>query len=65
LDTSAIISLLADEPTRLGLLAILDADPEVIAWWGISVEIASALADPDDGRRYVKGQGKRPGMPSV
>jgi uncharacterized protein len=42
-DASAIIPLLADEPTRLGLLAILDADPEVIAWWGTSVEIASAL----------------------
>jgi predicted nucleic acid-binding protein len=43
-DASAIIPLLADEPTRLGLLAILDDDPEVIAWWGTSVEIASALA---------------------
>jgi predicted nucleic acid-binding protein len=43
-DASAIIPLLADEPTRLELLAILDDDPEVIAWWGTSVEIASALA---------------------
>jgi uncharacterized protein len=43
-DTSAIIPLLADEPTREGLLAILEDDPQVIAWWGTSVEIASALA---------------------
>jgi len=43
-DTSAIILLLADEPSREGLLAILEDDPQVIAWWGTSVEIASALA---------------------
>jgi predicted nucleic acid-binding protein len=43
-DTSAIIPLLADEPSREGLLAILEDDPQVIAWWGTSVEIASALA---------------------
>ena len=43
-DASAIIPLLADEPAREGLLAILEDDPQVIAWWGTSVEIASALA---------------------
>jgi uncharacterized protein len=43
-DTSAILPLLADEPSREGLLAILEDDPQVIAWWGTSVEIASALA---------------------
>jgi uncharacterized protein len=43
-DTSAIIPLLADEPSREGLLAILEEDPQVIAWWGTPVEIASALA---------------------
>jgi uncharacterized protein len=43
-DTSAIIPLLADEPSREGLLAILEDDPQVIAWWGTPVEIASALA---------------------
>lgn len=43
-DTSAIIPLLADEPTREGLLALLDDDPEIIAWWGTAVEITSALA---------------------
>jgi predicted nucleic acid-binding protein len=43
-DTSAIIPLLADEPTREGLLAILEEDPQIVAWWGTTVEIASALA---------------------
>jgi predicted nucleic acid-binding protein len=43
-DTSAIIPLLADEPTREGLLALLEEDPQIIAWWGTSVEVASALA---------------------
>ena len=43
-DTSAIIPLLADEPRREALLAMLEDDPQVIAWWGTPVEIASALA---------------------
>jgi uncharacterized protein len=43
-DTSAIIPLLADEPTRERLLAILEDDPQIVAWWGTPVEIASALA---------------------
>ncbi len=43
-DASAIIPLLADEPTREQLLELLEADPEMLAWWGTPVEIASALA---------------------
>jgi predicted nucleic acid-binding protein len=43
-DASAIIPLLADEPTRAGLLAVLEEDPQIVAWWGTPVEIASALA---------------------
>jgi uncharacterized protein len=43
-DASAIIPLLADEPTREGLLTVLEDDPQIVAWWGTSVEIASALA---------------------
>ena len=43
-DASAIIPLLADEPAREQLLELLEADPEVLAWWGTPVEIASALA---------------------
>ncbi|MGH8264611.1 MAG: type II toxin-antitoxin system VapC family toxin [Steroidobacteraceae bacterium] len=43
-DASAIIPLLADEPTRERLLELLEADPQMLAWWGTPVEIASALA---------------------
>ena len=43
-DASAIIPLLIDEPTRASLLKLLEEDPEILAWWGTTVEIASALA---------------------
>jgi len=43
-DASAIIPLLVAEPTRERLIALLDQDAEVLAWWGTPVEIASALA---------------------
>lgn len=43
-DASAIVPLLADEPTRIRLLEILEDDPEILAWWGTPVEIASAIA---------------------
>ena len=43
-DASAIIPLLFDEPTRASLLKILEEDPQILAWWGTTVEIASALA---------------------
>jgi uncharacterized protein len=43
-DASAIIPLLADEPRREPLLDLIEADPEILAWWGTPVEIASALA---------------------
>lgn len=43
-DTSAVVSLLAHEPTRERLMSLLDRDPDVILWWGTTVEIASALA---------------------
>jgi predicted nucleic acid-binding protein len=43
-DTSAVIPLLAEEASRAYLLSLLEQDPEVIIWWGTTVEIASALA---------------------
>jgi predicted nucleic acid-binding protein len=43
-DASAIIPLLAEEPTRERLLTVLEDDPQIVAWWGTPVEIASALA---------------------
>ncbi len=43
-DSSALLPLLIDEPARTRLLALLEEDAEVLAWWGTSVEITSALA---------------------
>jgi predicted nucleic acid-binding protein len=43
-DASAVIPLLAFEPTRPRLLELLEQDPQVLLWWGTTVEIASALA---------------------
>jgi predicted nucleic acid-binding protein len=43
-DSSALVPLIAAEPAREALLARLDDDPHVLAWWGATVEIASALA---------------------
>ena len=43
-DASALIPLLVDEPARERLLALLEEDSEMLAWWGTPVEIASALA---------------------
>jgi predicted nucleic acid-binding protein len=43
-DASAIIPLLAEEPTRNHLLNLLEKDADILAWWGTPVEIASALA---------------------
>jgi uncharacterized protein len=43
-DSSAIAPLITEEPTRGRLLELLDADPEILAWWGTPIELASALA---------------------
>jgi predicted nucleic acid-binding protein len=43
-DASAIIPLIAEEPTRDHLLSLLKQDADMLAWWGTPVEIASALA---------------------
>jgi len=43
-DSSAVIPLLADEPTRKSMLQLLQQDPQVLIWWGTPIEIASALA---------------------
>lgn len=43
-DSSALLPLLVDEPARERLIALLEEDAQVLAWWGTPVEIASALA---------------------
>jgi uncharacterized protein len=49
-DASALLPLLVDEPARDRMLALLEEDSQVLAWWGTPVEIASAL-----GRREREG----------
>jgi predicted nucleic acid-binding protein len=43
-DTSAIVPLIVDEPGRASLLAMLEADPVMVVWWGTPVELVSALS---------------------
>lgn len=43
-DASAIIPLVADEPSRERMLTLLDEDPQMLVWWGTPVEVVSALA---------------------
>jgi predicted nucleic acid-binding protein len=43
-DSSALLPLLVDEPSRDRLLGFLEEDSEVLAWWGTPVEIVSALS---------------------
>ena len=43
-DASAIVPLLVEEVSSPALLELYRADPVMIAWWGSSVECASAIA---------------------
>jgi predicted nucleic acid-binding protein len=43
-DTSAILPLLVDEPSRERVLDLYQDDPQIVAWWATSVEIASAVS---------------------
>lgn len=43
-DSSAIVPLVLEQPASVRVRALLDEDPDVVAWWETSVECASALA---------------------
>ncbi len=43
-DSSAIVPILVGEATSGAVLAELERDPEVVAWWGSEPECVSALA---------------------
>src|SRR5579864_7464129 len=43
-DTSAMIPLVANEPSRERMLELLESDSEIVAWWGTPIEITSSLA---------------------
>lgn len=43
-DSSAILPLLVEETNTPSALSFYTNNPEIVAWWGTSVECASALA---------------------
>jgi hypothetical protein len=43
-DASAIVPLLAGEPSTPGLQALAAKDPTMLVWWGSEIECVSALA---------------------
>ena len=43
-DTSALIPLIVEEPWSPEARTLLKADPQLVLWWGASVECFSALA---------------------
>ena len=43
-DRSAIIPLLVEEPTTGSITAYYQTQPEMVAWWGSTLECASPLA---------------------
>jgi len=43
-DSSAIVPLLLEQPSTARCRALLAEDPDIVAWWGTSVECASAVA---------------------
>ena len=43
-DSSAIVPLLLEQPSSARARALLEEDPDIVAWWGTSVECASAVA---------------------
>jgi uncharacterized protein len=43
-DSSALVPLVLAQPRTAAARAALDEDPEMAAWWGSSIECASAIA---------------------
>jgi predicted nucleic acid-binding protein len=43
-DASAIVPLIAEEATSASLFERLEADADILVWWGTPVEIISALS---------------------
>lgn len=43
-DTSAVLPLIVDEPTRQRLLALYEEDQQIVTGWATPVEVVSAVA---------------------
>lgn len=55
-DASAVVAVIADEPAHGAMMNRLDEDPQVLAWWGTSVEIVSALARRERENKLSAGE---------
>ena len=55
-DTSAVIPLLANEPSPERLPEQLEQDPQVLIGWGTTVEVACALARRERGKLLTADQ---------
>lgn len=53
-DASAIVPLLVAEPSTRRLQALAASDPDMLVWWGSTVEAASALARLERGAALDK-----------
>ena len=43
-DTSALVALSVDEPRRQMALRVLEADEQIVVWWGTSIEYVAAVS---------------------
>lgn len=54
-DSSALVSLLVDEPKSAERRETIRQDPAIVTWWGSQVECASALNRLHRDRRFESG----------
>jgi len=72
-DSSALISLIAEQPGGAALKPLVEADPAMALWWGTRVELASGLCrlrrenaiDDDTLARLLNGAERMSGEASV
>ena len=43
-DTSALVALSAEEPHRQAALRVLEADEQIVVWWGTAIEYVAAVS---------------------
>jgi predicted nucleic acid-binding protein len=43
-DSSAVVTLLMDQPLTPHARELIEQDPEIVVWWGTVIECASAIA---------------------
>ena len=43
-DTSALVALSVEEPQRQATLRVLEADDQIVVWWGTAIEYVATPA---------------------